>query len=188
MLGSIPFGYILVRAFRGEDIRRTGSGNIGATNVSRSSPALGAITLVLDVLKGFAAVALTRASYPTRGTLVGLSALIAIAGHMFPIWLKFRGGKGVATGLGAFILLAPWAIVVTMVVFATVAAISRRISLASIVAVAVFPLAGWILNPGETRPMLAFTAGASILITAKHHGNIARLIAGTEPQIQWRRP
>ncbi len=107
LLGSIPFGLILVRIFRGEDVRLSGSGNIGATNVARSSPALGVLTLVLDALKGLAAVALTRAFFPGRNTLAGMAALFAIVGHMFPIWLKFRGGKGVATALGSFALLAP---------------------------------------------------------------------------------
>ena len=87
--------------------RRTGSGNIGATNVARSSPALGLVTLVLDALKGLAAVALARAFFPGRNVLAGVAALFAILGHMFPVWLKFRGGKGVATGLGSFAILAP---------------------------------------------------------------------------------
>ena len=93
LLGSIPFGFILVSIFRGQDIRKTGSGNIGATNVARSSPALGLLTLVLDALKGLAAVALTRAFFPGRSVLAGLAALFAIVGHMFPIWLRFREEK-----------------------------------------------------------------------------------------------
>src|SRR5271167_2239691 len=104
-LGAIPFGYLLVRAFRGQDIRQTGSGNIGATNVSRTSPGLGALTLVLDALKGLAAVAITRMLFPGHNTLLGAAALFAIVGHAFPVWLGFRGGKGVATGLGSFVLL-----------------------------------------------------------------------------------
>src|SRR5208282_1873381 len=107
LLGSIPFGYLLVRIFRGEDVRQSGSGNIGATNVSRKSPVLGVVTLVLDALKGTAAVGLT---YRLSGMAVGekpymamsVAALFAVLGHMFPVWLKFRGGKGVATGLGSF--------------------------------------------------------------------------------------
>ena len=92
LLGSIPFGFILVRIFRGQDVRLTGSGNIGATNVARSSPALGLLTLVLDALKGLAAVALTRAFFPVDYPMAGLAALFAFIGHMFPLWLKFRGG------------------------------------------------------------------------------------------------
>lgn len=187
-LGSIPFGYILVRIFRGQDVRTTGSGNIGATNVSRTSPALGALTLLLDALKGLAAVALARAWYPDQKVLMGVAALMAIVGHVFPAWLKFKGGKGVATGFGAFLLLAPTTIFLMIGVFASVAALSRQVSLASIVTVAMFPLAAWILNSYSDMPqMLAFMATASILIIAKHHGNIRRLLAGTEPRMQWRR-
>src|SRR4030081_682321 len=112
LLGSIPFGYILLRMFRGQDVRQTGSGNIGATNVARSSPALGVLTLILDALKGLAAVALTRAFFPGQTVLDGLAALFAIVGHMFPVWLKFRGGKGVATALGSFAPIAPAALLV----------------------------------------------------------------------------
>src|ERR1700691_5562451 len=114
LLGSIPFGYLLVRAFRGQDIRRTGSGNIGATNVSRTSKGLGALTLILDALKGLAAVVITRAVFPGNKTLLGAAALFAIVGHMFPVWLRFRGGKGVATGLGSFVLITPKSILVML--------------------------------------------------------------------------
>jgi acyl phosphate:glycerol-3-phosphate acyltransferase len=188
LLGSIPFGYILVRMFRGQDVRKTGSGNIGATNVSRTSPALGALTLILDALKGFAAVALARAWYPDQKMLLGLAAFMAIAGHVFPVWLKFKGGKGVATGFGAFLLVAPTTVLLMIVVFAMVAGLSRQVSLASIVTVAFFPLAAWILNSDSDTPqMLACMAAASVLIIAKHHGNIRRLLAGTEPRMRWRR-
>src|SRR5512135_3900432 len=98
LLGSIPFGYLLIKIFRGQDIRQSGSGNIGATNVSRTSPALGILTLFLDALKGFTAVAITRSLFPEHPLLMGVAALFSIVGHMFPVWLKFRGGKGVATG------------------------------------------------------------------------------------------
>ncbi|HLB90444.1 MAG TPA: glycerol-3-phosphate acyltransferase, partial [Terriglobales bacterium] len=117
-LGSIPFGYILVRIFRGQDIRQSGSGNIGATNVARSSPALGVLTLVLDTLKGLAAVTITRALFPGHNILGGVAALFAILGHVFPVWLKFRGGKGVATGLGSFVMLAPKVLLVMVGIFA----------------------------------------------------------------------
>lgn len=188
LLGSIPFGYILVRIFRNQDVRKTGSGNIGATNVSRTSPMLGALTLLLDALKGFAAVALARAWYPDQKILLGLAAFMAIAGHVFPVWLKFKGGKGVATALGAFLLVAPTTVLLMILVFAVVAALSHQVSLASIVTVALFPLAAWILNSdSETPQMMAFMAAASILIIAKHHENIRRLLAGTEPRMQWRR-
>jgi acyl phosphate:glycerol-3-phosphate acyltransferase len=188
LLGSIPFGFILVRIFRGQDVRLTGSGNIGATNVARSSPALGMLTLVLDALKGLAAVALTRAFFPGRNVLGGLAALFAIMGHMFPIWLKFRGGKGVATALGSFALLAPKPLLVAVGIFLAVVLISRRVSLGSILAVAFFPLLAWLLHDYSDAPqVLGFMTIAALLIIARHHQNIHRLLAGTEPRFQWRR-
>ncbi len=188
LLGSIPFGYILVRVFRGQDIRRRGSGNIGATNVARSSPALGLLTLVLDAGKGLAAVALTRALLPGQEVLAGLAALCAILGHVFPVWLQFHGGKGVATGLGAFILLAPKAILMMIGIFVAVLLAFRYVSLSSIVTVALLPLVAWLLSSyGDTPLMLGFMAGASVLIIVKHQQNIRRLLSGTEPRFQLRR-
>lgn len=188
ILGSIPFGYLLVKIFRGQDIRQTGSGNIGATNVSRTSPALGVLTLVLDALKGLAAVSIARAIFPEHPILAGVAALSAVVGHVFPIWLKFRGGKGVATGLGSFILLAPKAILAMIVIFAAIVLAFRYVSLASIAAVALFPLLAWILDDYQSRPrMLACMAAASVLIIAKHHQNIHRLFSGTESRLQSRR-
>jgi glycerol-3-phosphate acyltransferase PlsY len=185
LLGSIPFGFVLVRIFRGQDVRLTGSGNIGATNVARSSLALGILTLVLDALKGLAAVALTRAFFPGRNVLAGLAALFAIVGHMFPVWLKFRGGKGVATALGSFALLAPASLLVTAGIFVAVVLLFRYVSLGSIVAVTLFPVLAWVLH--DAPPVLGFMAIASLLIIARHHQNIHRLLAGTEPRFQWRR-
>lgn len=188
LLGSIPFGYLLVRIFRGEDVRQSGSGNIGATNVSRKSPALGVLTLLLDALKGFAAVAITRSFYSSNPSLLGLAALFAILGHMFPLWLRFHGGKGVATGLGAFLVLAPKTILVMIVLFVAILAAFRYVSLASVLTVAAFPLLAWMLEPYTGTPWtLAFMAGSSLLIIAKHHGNIRRLLSGTEPRFQGRR-
>lgn len=188
LLGSIPFGLILVRIFRGQDIRLTGSGNIGATNVARSSPALGLLTLVLDALKGLAAVAFTRAFYPGANLLAALAALFAILGHMFPLWLKFRGGKGVATALGSFAMLAPKAMLVAMAIFIAIVLVFRLISLGSILAVALFPPLAFLLHDyGESSQALALMAVASTFIVARHHQNIRRLLAGTEPRFQWRR-
>ncbi len=188
LLGSIPFGYVLVKVFRGEDIRQSGSGNIGATNVSRTSPVLGILTLVLDALKGLAAVAITRAVFPEHPFLTGVAALSAVIGHMFPVWLKFRGGKGVATGLGSFILLAPKAILAMIALFALIVVAFRYVSLASITAVALFPVLAWFLDGYHNRPrMLACMAAASVLIVVKHHENIRRLFAGTESRFQARR-
>src|ERR1044071_5361575 len=134
LLGSIPFGYILLRVFRGEDVRQHGSGNIGATNVARKAPGLGIATLVLDALKGSAAVVIARliaqshfnyhreAYVPVYDhdlyALMAVAAMFAILGHIFPIWLKFKGGKGVATGVGTFLAIAPKAVLVVLVIFA----------------------------------------------------------------------
>ena len=187
LLGSIPVGYILVRAFRGQDVRQTGSGNIGATNVSRTSKGLGALTLILDALKGLAAVFITRMIFPANKTLLGTAALFAIVGHMFPVWLRFRGGKGVATGLGSFVILTPETILVMLFVFVVIFLAFRYVSLASILTVALFPLLAWILEPDHASRVLPFIVAACILIVAKHHENIRRLLAHTESRFQWRR-
>jgi len=188
LLGSIPFGYLLVRIFRKQDIRQTGSGNIGATNVSRTSRALGILTLLLDATKGLAAVTLTRVLFPGQTILLGLAAFIAIIGHMFPVWLKFRGGKGVATGLGAFAVIVPKTILAMIGIFIALFLAFRYVSLASILTVALFPLLAWMLQPQPNSPqMLAAIVASSLLIVAKHHENLRRLFAGTEPRFQWRR-
>src|ERR1700720_3302500 len=124
LLGSIPFGYLLVRTFRGEDVRASGSGNIGATNVARKWPALGVATLLLDAAKGLTAVVLARTwlDVPHPELLMTTAAFFAVLGHLFPVWLKFRGGKGVATSLGAFILLTPQSILCMFVLFVIIAA------------------------------------------------------------------
>ena len=188
LLGSVPFGYILLRIFRGQDVRQTGSGNIGATNVARSSPVLGILTLLLDALKGAAAVAVTRALFPDQMMLAAIAALFAILGHAFPVWLRLRGGKGVATGLGSFLMLAPKIVLIALGIFVVMVFAFRYVSLASIVTVALFPLLAWLLKEyGNTPVVLVFMAAASALIIAKHGGNIRRLLAGTEPHFQWRR-
>jgi glycerol-3-phosphate acyltransferase PlsY len=190
LLGSIPFGYLLVRIFRGEDVRQSGSGNIGATNVSRKSPVLGVLTLVLDALKGSAAVVLSyivadhAEAGPPALERLALGALFAVIGHIFPVWLKFRGGKGVATGLGAFALIAPEAVLIAVVIFAAVAALSRYVSLGSIVAVAALPFLAWLIRQFHISATgLALISLASLLILVKHHANIRRLLAGSENQM-----
>lgn len=189
LLGSIPFGYLLVRIFRGEDVRQSGSGNIGATNVSRKSPVLGTMTLLLDGLKGTAAVALSykladrMVAIPTLEPMA-LAALFAVIGHMFPVWLKFRGGKGVASALGSFALIAPKAVLVAVILFMAVVAISRYVSLGSIIAVAAFPFAAWIIHQFDLPPAgLAMMSLASLLIIVRHQENIRRLFAGTESRL-----
>ncbi|MGA8761909.1 MAG: glycerol-3-phosphate 1-O-acyltransferase PlsY [Candidatus Sulfotelmatobacter sp.] len=187
LLGSIPFGYLLVRIFRGEDVRQIGSGNIGATNVSRKSPVLGALTLLLDAAKGTAAVVLSyivadhMEAGPPALERLALGAVFAVLGHVFPVWLKFRGGKGVATALGAFALIAPKAVLITAGVFIAVVVISRYVSLGSIVATAVFPFMAWLIGQFYLSPTtLALISLASLLILVKHHENLRRLWAGTE--------
>jgi acyl phosphate:glycerol-3-phosphate acyltransferase len=184
-LGSIPFGYILMRIFRGQDIRRSGSGNIGATNVARSSPALGALTLVLDALKGLAAVMLTRAMFPYHQKLAAMAALFAIVGHILPVWLKFRGGKGVATALGGFAMLAPKAVLALLGIFIGVVLAFRYVSLGSVIAVSLFPLLAWLA--GYRDFSIAVSAATALLIIGRHHENIRRLFSGTEPRFQLRR-
>lgn len=191
LLGSIPFGYLLVRRFRGADVRNTGSGNIGATNVARTSPALGLATLFLDALKGFCAVALVMMIYPGMEILGFMAAFAAIFGHVFPVWLGFRGGKGVATGVGSLFLLTPKAILIAIALFLAVAAAFRWIALASIVAAASAPLFAWLLGEATTVAPAAGKAvpgpliwmiAASALIILKHHSNIRRMLHGTEPR------
>jgi acyl phosphate:glycerol-3-phosphate acyltransferase len=187
LLGSIPFGYLLVRIFRGEDVRQSGSGNIGATNVSRKSPILGVLTLLLDAAKGTTAVTLSYmladridTGIPTYQQLT-VAALFAIVGHIFPVWLKFHGGKGVATALGSFVLIAPKAVLVAAAVFLLVVGIFRYVSLGSIIAVAVFPVLVWFIHQFAVPPAgVGLMALASLLIIVRHHENIRRLLAGTE--------
>ena len=203
LLGSIPFGYILVKLFRGEDVRSTGSGNIGATNVMRSgSKGLGIATLILDAAKGYLAVIaaywivghffrhgtvlvadpeLIQRSIERAYLIGALAAMFAILGHMFPIWLGFRGGKGVAAGVGSFLAIAPKAVGIVLLIFLAIVAVSRYVSLGSIIATAAFPVCAWLLYRGTNSPVVfAFICAGSALIIAKHHQNIRRLLAGTE--------
>ncbi len=192
LLGSIPFGYILMRVFRGQDVRESGSGNIGATNVARSSPMLGILTLLLDAGKGSAAVLVSQlwhpAHEPDTALCAALAGFLAVLGHMFPIWLKFKGGKGVATGLGTFALIAPKATLVAIGVFAITLLAFHFVSFSSIFTVALFPLPVWFLREYHGQPfVLALISACSIMIVLKHHANIRRLVLGTEPRFQLRR-
>jgi acyl phosphate:glycerol-3-phosphate acyltransferase len=177
LLGSIPFGYILVKSSAGTDIRTIGSGNIGATNVYRKSRGAGILTLLLDGGKGYLAVLIA-------GWLGGdqnwqaMAGAAAIAGHVFTVWLKFKGGKGVATGCGAYLAVAPQAVATTLVLFVLVFAISRYVSLASILATAAFPL--WAYLYREPAGVLFWGVAGSALIVMKHHTNIKRLMTGKE--------
>ena len=187
LLGSIPFGYLLVRIFRGEDVRQSGSGNIGATNVSRKSPVLGIVTLLLDGLKGTASVALAYLIAGGR-TAMAMAALFAVLGHIFPVWLKFRGGKGVATGLGSFLVVTPKAVLVAAGIFVAVVIIFRYVSLGSIIAVGSLPLLAYGMHAYGDAPMvLVLIAFTCLLIIARHHENIRRILAGTESRVGARR-
>jgi len=187
LMGSIPFGYILVRLFRHEDIRATGSGNIGATNVVRSgAKGLGILTLVLDALKGFFAVVIAQHiaapyGFPQAYEIAVCAAVAAVLGHCFPAWLGFKGGKGVATALGVFFALVPLTTVLYLLaVFVILVAITRYISLGSIVAAALFPVFALPHAPAHTPLIVAGYIIIPLIIILKHHQNIRRLLSGTE--------
>jgi len=189
LLGSIPFGYVLVRIFTGEDVRASGSGNIGATNVARRSPALGALTLFLDAAKGLAAVLVARALFvglgpgPHQQLIMTTAAFFAVLGHLFPVWLKFRGGKGVATSLGAFILLTPKSVLCMVVLFLLIAVVFRYVSLGSVAVAAVFPLLAWAFREYVDSRQLLLIAAVSLLVIWRHRQNIGRIAAGTESKL-----
>ncbi|MEO6828935.1 MAG: glycerol-3-phosphate 1-O-acyltransferase PlsY [Acidobacteriaceae bacterium] len=189
LLGSIPFGFLLVLLFRKEDIRQTGSGNIGATNVLRSgSRWLGMLTLLLDLGKGYLAVEIARhlASGDHAIETASIGALFAVIGHVFPIWLHGKGGKGVATALGVFLALAPWAALSALGVFVVIILLTRYVSLASILAAASFPVWVWVSARVFNHPFgtgAIFTASILLVpavILIKHKKNVQRLLRGTE--------
>jgi glycerol-3-phosphate acyltransferase PlsY len=184
LLGSIPWGLVLTRLFAIADIRRHGSGNIGATNVARvAGPALGLATLVADFLKGWAPVVL--ASYldlPQAGAEVYAAALalLAVLGHLFPVYTRLRGGgKGVATAAGGFAALAPLAVLIALVVFVLALALTRRVSAGSLAAAAALPPA--VLSTTGSAVFCAGAVMAATLIFIRHAGNIRRLLTGREP-------
>jgi acyl phosphate:glycerol-3-phosphate acyltransferase len=179
LLGSIPTGYI-VGALAGVDIRKAGSGNVGATNVARVlGKTRGLLTLIVDVGKGFIPV-FVAGRLGLSHTAVALVAILAFLGHLYPVFLKFQGGKGVATALGALLALAPVATVILMVVFALVAVSSRLVSLSSIVAALAAPITLWSLSYSPT--VIATGIFFAVMILARHRDNIRRLFAGTEPR------
>jgi glycerol-3-phosphate acyltransferase PlsY len=183
LLGSLPFGYLIVRWKKGIDVRETGSRSTGATNVMRNLGFAGFLaTFILDFGKGLAAVMLASRLTAGDQRWIAAAAVAAVAGHIAPVWLKFRGGKGVATGVGVFIALAPVPMALALVIFGVLVAIWRYISLGSIVATASFPALVYLLNH-PSHPIVLGAAGAAALIIAKHHANIRRLLAGTEHQV-----
>ena len=191
LIGSIPFGYLIVRKKVGADIRATGSGGTGATNVSRrAGKSAGVFTLVLDALKGAVAVEWARVLVgPSLNVewIVTAAAIAVIVGHIFPVWLRFRGGKGVATGVGVFLMLAPIALMFAGVVFLAIVMFTRYVSLGSLAAAATIPLFVWLqsvfLAPiADLRPLLTAAIVCVVLIIFAHRGNIGRLAQGTEAQ------
>lgn len=192
LIGSIPFSYFVARQFSGKDIRTAGSGNVGATNVARNAgKAAGILALALDLAKGWAAVMVARAIFlksvdpnavglfASEAFWLGLAGFLAVAGHMFPVWLGFRGGKGVATGTGAFAAMSPIAIAMALIVFIIVILTSRYVSLASIVAAASVPI---FMRFAVHAPfwIVIFSIFISMMVIVKHHSNIRRLATGSE--------
>ena len=194
LLGSIPFGFLLVLLVRHEDIREQGSGNIGATNVMRSgAKGLGALTFLLDAGKGIAAVLLAHGLASSAGAALPNATVVAaffvIVGHIFPVWLGFKGGKGVSTALGAFLALSFWAALVALGIFVVVFALSRYVSLASIVAAVALPFLALFLPPApHTNAFRILVFCCSALVIAKHKGNIVRLMKGSEYRFGRPRP
>jgi glycerol-3-phosphate acyltransferase PlsY len=189
LLGAVPFGFIVVKLLVGAGVRAAGSGSTGATNVTRRAGLkAGAITYVLDMLKGAASVLLMRAVTDDPLWLGGAAAA-AIVGHMFPVFLRFKGGKGVATGVGAYLAIVPLAVATTLVMWVALFRKTRIVSLASVVATALVPLWTWLWygallgRPSIWRLIAAVCVGC-VLIVAKHYENIGRLVAGTESRFE----
>jgi glycerol-3-phosphate acyltransferase PlsY len=185
LIGAIPFGYLLVRLTTGKDVRAAGSGNIGATNVLRTTGrAAGVATLILDIAKGYFAVFLAAKMTDDDPLWMSLAALAVMAGHAFPVFLKFHGGKAVASFIGAFLYLTPLPLAAVLVLFVITVAATKAISAGSILAVGTFPLGVWlILHPPAPVLVAALIAGAFIIY--RHKSNIERLRAGTENRFSW---
>jgi len=188
-LGSIPFGLLLTKTFGRGDVRRVGSGNIGATNVARAAGWLaGVLTLVLDIAKGAGAVFLAEKLSNDGATWMMIAALAALAGHCFPVWLKFKGGKGVATAMGIFLVLSPLACLGALLLFLLVVMFWRYVSLGSVSAAAAMPLLIYLLWAPHHAPPMSVTFGtvaAALLIVYKHRGNLQRVIEGVEPKFSF---
>ncbi len=181
LIGSIPFGYLIVRRKIGADIRQTGSGGTGATNVSRRAGKMaGVLTLLLDAAKGCVAVLIAKAA-SGDDWVIAAAAVAALVGHIYPVWLGFRGGKGVATGVGIFLMLAPVAVLCAGVIFVAIVALTRYVSLGSIIAAVLIPVFVWLLS--DLRPLFVAAVVGAALIVFAHRGNIQRLASGTESRI-----
>ena len=188
LIGSIPFGYLIVRRSGGGDIRETGSGGTGATNVSRrAGKAAGVLTLLLDAAKGCVAVVIAKA-VSGDDWVITAAAIAALVGHIFPVWLGFRGGKGVATGVGIFLVLAPVALLCAGVIFVAIVLTTRYVSLGSIIAAVLIPVFVWlqsvfVIPVFDLRPLLTASIAGAALIVFAHRGNIKRLASRTESKI-----
>jgi glycerol-3-phosphate acyltransferase PlsY len=182
LVGAIPFSFLVARWFGVEDVRRVGSGNVGATNVMRAAgKAAGLLAFVLDAAKGAAVAALAGLIEPAESIVPPLAAVAAVLGHMYPVWLRFRGGKGVATGAGAFVPLAPAATGIACVVFAVTLAVTRYVSVGSITAATTLVAVAFAL--GSPPPVAWSTAFVAGLVIWKHRGNLQRLANGTESRL-----
>jgi acyl phosphate:glycerol-3-phosphate acyltransferase len=186
LIGAIPFGYLIVKAKTGQDVRSSGSGNIGATNVLRTTGrTAGIVTLILDIVKGFVAVWLVAYFTASDPLWTSAAALAVMAGHAFPVFLRFQGGKAVASFIGAFLYLTPAPLLAVLAVFVIVAAVTRYVSLASVIAAGTFPLGVWlILHPAPPVWIAAIIAGAFIVY--RHRANLARIRAGNEHLLSFR--
>jgi glycerol-3-phosphate acyltransferase PlsY len=190
-LGSIPFGLLLAKVFGGGDVRKAGSGNIGATNVTRvAGPLAGILTLVFDTAKGAAAVWLAARVTNESATWMMISGFAVLLGHCYPVWLKFQGGKGVATALGVFLALSPLAAISALLLFILCVVYWRYVSLGSVSAAAAMPLLIYFLwAPGHAPPIIIDLGTLAIagLVIYKHGGNLQRLVNGTEPRFSFGR-
>ena len=181
LIGSVPVGFLVARAAGGFDIRGKGSGNIGATNVLRTlGPVPAVLTLLGDVAKGYVAVRAAEVIGP-EPVWGAVGAVLAIVGNCWPVFLRFKGGKGVATGLGAFLALTPRAILLAMAVWIVLVAVFRYVSLASILACVALAIGAWLF--GYTRLYVVAAACAAALIVWRHHDNVKRLLSGTERRL-----
>ncbi|HYC92184.1 MAG TPA: glycerol-3-phosphate 1-O-acyltransferase PlsY [Thermoanaerobaculia bacterium] len=198
LVGSIPFSFLIARAFSGKDVRQEGSGNVGATNVARTAGrGAGGLALLLDLVKGYAVVVLARwvvaqpgwpfrpgvQAWESREMWIALAGLVAVLAHMFPVWLRFHGGKGVATAAGVILALDPRVFAASVLVFAIVVLLSRMVSLGSIVTAATIPLLFRFIGQATPFWRTVVSIGIALAVILKHHSNIARLAGGTERKL-----